>query len=41
MQAYLANQLDNLIEVVLFLEDFTHSLPDVDEVRVKLLIEGL
>ena len=37
----LANQLDNLIEVVLLLEHLTHSLPDVDEVRVKLVIEWL
>jgi len=37
----LSNQLDNLIEVVLLLQHLTHSLPDVDEVRVKLVIEWL
>ena len=37
----LANQLDNFIEVILLLEHLTHSLPDVDEVRVKLVVEWL
>ena len=37
----LANQLDNFIEVILLLEHLTHSLPDVDEVGVKLVIEWL
>ena len=37
----LANQLHNLIEVILLLQHLTHSLPDVDEVRVKLVVEWL
>ena len=39
--AYLANQLHNLIEVILLLQHLTHCLPDVDEVWVKLLVEWL
>jgi len=37
----LANQLHNLVEVILLLQHLTHSLPDVDEVRVKLVVEWL
>ena len=38
--AHLSNELYNLIEVVLLLQDLAHDLADVDEVRVKFVIEG-
>lgn len=40
-QVYLADQLHNLVEVILLLKHLTHCLPDVDEVWVKLLVERL
>lgn len=38
--AHLADELHNLIEVILLLQDLTHDLADVDKVRVELVIEG-
>ena len=38
---YLADQLHNLVEVILLLKHLTHSLPDVYKVRVKAIIEWL
>ena len=38
---HLADELHDLIEVVLLLQDFAHDLADVDKIGVKLVVEGL
>ena len=38
---HLADELHDLVEVVLLLQDLAHDLADVDKVGVELVVEGL
>ena len=38
---HLADELHDLVEVVLLLQHLAHDLADVDKVGVKLVVEGL